>query len=63
MLLPVWIVCYLYAGHTFQVMVNGRTGEVIGQRPYSKSKIAAAVLAALVVLAVIIVAIARSRGR
>jgi DNA-directed RNA polymerase subunit RPC12/RpoP len=63
MLLPVWIVCYLYAGHTFQVMVNGRTGEVIGQRPYSKSKIAAAVLAGLVVLAVIIVAIARSRGR
>jgi DNA-directed RNA polymerase subunit RPC12/RpoP len=61
MLLPVWIACYLYAGKTYQVLVNGRTGEVCGQRPYSWAKITAAVLAALVLLTVIIVLFARSR--
>jgi DNA-directed RNA polymerase subunit RPC12/RpoP len=54
MLLPVWIVAYLYAGRTFQVLVNARTGEVIGQRPYSVVKIVFAVLLGLVLLAAII---------
>jgi predicted RNA-binding Zn-ribbon protein involved in translation (DUF1610 family) len=54
MLLPVWIACYLHAGRTFTVLVNGRTAEVIGQRPYSPMKIIFAVLAALAALAVII---------
>jgi predicted RNA-binding Zn-ribbon protein involved in translation (DUF1610 family) len=54
MLLPVWIACYLHAGRTFTVLVNGRTAEVIGQRPYSPIKIISAVLAALAALAVII---------
>jgi DNA-directed RNA polymerase subunit RPC12/RpoP len=54
MLLPVWIACYLHAGRTFTVLVNARTGEVIGQRPYSPLKIAVAVLAALVLIAVIV---------
>jgi hypothetical protein len=36
MLLPIWIAVYLYAGRSFQVLVNGRTGKVIGQRPYSE---------------------------
>ena len=56
-LLPVWVVAYLYGGKTWQVLVNGRTGEVIGSRPYSKVKIAAAVLAALIVIAAVIVAL------
>jgi DNA-directed RNA polymerase subunit RPC12/RpoP len=56
-LLPVWVVAYLYGGKTWQVLVNGRTGEVIGSRPYSKAKIAAAVLAALIVIAAVIVAL------
>jgi hypothetical protein len=51
MLLPVWIAAYLHGGKTFQVMINGRTGTVVGQRPYSPLKIAMAVLAALVVIA------------
>jgi DNA-directed RNA polymerase subunit RPC12/RpoP len=55
MLLPVWIACYLHAGRTYQVLVNGRTGEVLGQRPYSVGKIIAAVLAAIAAVAVIIV--------
>jgi hypothetical protein len=39
MLLPVWIACYLHAGHTYNIMVNGRTAEVVGERPYSAAKI------------------------
>jgi hypothetical protein len=54
MLLPVWIACYLHAGKTYNILVNGRTGEVAGERPYSVPKIIAAIVTALVVIAVII---------
>jgi ribosomal protein L37AE/L43A len=56
-LLPVWVVAYIYAGKSWQVLVNGRTGEVIGSRPYSWWKISFAVLAALAVIAGIVVAL------
>lgn len=57
LLLPVWFLSYLHAGKSWQVMVNARTGEVTGQRPYSVGKIVAAVVAALaVVLIVLLVA-------
>lgn len=56
MLLPVWIAVYLYAGRNWQVLVNGRTGEVVGQRPYSPVKIAAVAIAALLVLTVVLFA-------
>ena len=49
-LLPVWLATYLHAGRTYQVQVNANTGAVIGERPYSKLKIASAVLAALTAL-------------
>ena len=62
MLLPVWIAVYLYAGKNWQVLVNGRTGEVVGERPYSVVKIAAAVVAGLVVLAAVLVLYGRSRS-
>ncbi|WAL68175.1 hypothetical protein ORV05_10525 [Amycolatopsis cynarae] len=54
MLLPVWIATYVYAGKNWQVLVNGSTGEVLGDRPYSKAKIAVAVLVALLVVGVIL---------
>jgi hypothetical protein len=60
-LLPVWIACYLHGGRTWQVLINGRTGEVIGQRPYSAIKIAIAVAVATAVLAVIILLILEAR--
>ena len=63
MLLPVWIVCYLYAGRAFQVLVNARTGEVIGERPYSPLKIAAAVLVAIVAVAAIVLLFAAGHHR
>jgi DNA-directed RNA polymerase subunit RPC12/RpoP len=53
-LLPVWIAAYLHHGKSWQILVNARTGEVIGERPYSVPKIVAAVLAALALVAAII---------
>jgi hypothetical protein len=61
LLLPVWYLTYLHAGKPLQVMVNARTGEVIGERPYSAAKICAAVAAALAVIGVVVaVLMARS---
>ncbi|MEE8602756.1 hypothetical protein [Euzebya tangerina] len=57
-LLPIWLLTVIYGGATYQVMINGTTGEVVGERPYSKVKIAAAV--AIAILIVIIIAVARS---
>ncbi|MFF9126035.1 hypothetical protein ACF09J_22465 [Streptomyces sp. NPDC014889] len=59
MLLPVWFLTYLHAGRTWQVTVNARTGEVVGERPYSTGKIVAASLAALAVIALAVWLIAR----
>jgi predicted RNA-binding Zn-ribbon protein involved in translation (DUF1610 family) len=57
MLLPVWIACYLHAGKTYNILVNARTGEVAGERPYSAPKIAFAVLAGVALVAVIVLLI------
>jgi DNA-directed RNA polymerase subunit RPC12/RpoP len=61
LLLPVWIAAYLHAGKTYQVVINARTGEVSGQRPYSVPKIVAAVLAAAIVIALIVFLWLRTR--
>ena len=55
LLLPIWLLTVIYEGKPFQVFINGITGEVQGQRPWSKVKIAAAVIAGLVLLILIIV--------
>ncbi|WKU07794.1 hypothetical protein [Micromonospora sp. HUAS LYJ1] len=60
-LLPVWIAAYLHAGRSYQVVVNGRTAEVVGERPYSAAKITAAVLAAVALVAALVVAYLMSR--
>ena len=44
-LLPVWMAAYKYGGRTFRFVVNGQTGKVQGERPWSKVKIALAVIA------------------
>ncbi|GGM29799.1 hypothetical protein GCM10011608_13080 [Micromonospora sonchi] len=61
LLLPVWIAAYLHAGRSYQVLVNARTGEVIGERPYSTAKIMAAVLTALAVVAAFVLVYLLSR--
>lgn len=54
LLLPVFVSAYLFKGKLFQFLVNGRTGEVQGQRPYSKWKIGLSIAAGLAVIAAII---------
>lgn len=50
-LLPVWLAAYKYRGKTYRFVVNGRTGRVKGERPWSAWKIGLAVLAALALAA------------
>lgn len=43
-LLPVWMAAYKYNGQSYRFLVNGQTGEVQGERPWSVWKIAFAVI-------------------
>jgi len=48
-LLPLWICSYRFKEKVYRFLVNARTGEVQGQRPWSAIKIALAVIAAAIV--------------
>ncbi len=48
-LLPIWTAAYKYNGKSYRFLVNGQTGEVQGERPWSVWKIAFAVLLALTI--------------
>lgn len=48
-LLPVWMAAYKYRGKTYRFVVNGQSGRVKGERPYSVFKIAIAILIALLI--------------
>jgi DNA-directed RNA polymerase subunit RPC12/RpoP len=50
-LLPVWLAAYKYRGKTYRFVVNGRTGRVQGERPWSAWKIAIAVVLGAIVAA------------
>lgn len=53
-LLPIWIGAYHFNGKVFQVMVNARTGEVQGDRPYSAVKIGLLVVAIVLVIVILV---------
>ncbi|WP_073356107.1 zinc ribbon domain-containing protein [Lampropedia hyalina] len=53
-LVPVWLVHYTYGRTTYQIIANGYTGQLAGERPYSVVKIALAVLLGLVLLALVL---------
>ncbi|KAA0214435.1 MAG: hypothetical protein DYG94_11160 [Leptolyngbya sp. PLA3] len=61
LLLPVWILAYRYGNKSFQVLVNARTGEVIGTRPYSAWKIATLVACILLAAGLVLLIVAMSR--
>lgn len=54
-LLPLWISAYRFGGKTYRFLVNARTGEVQGERPYSWIKITLLVLLIIVVVSVFVV--------
>ncbi|WP_415184933.1 primosomal protein N' (replication factor Y) - superfamily II helicase [Phaeovulum sp.] len=51
-LLPIWTAAYKYRGRSFRFVVNGQTGAVQGERPWSAWKIAFAVTVVVIVIAV-----------
>ena len=55
-LVPVWLLAYVYRNTTYQVVVNGYTGRMAGQYPKSPWKIALLVLLALIVVLIVIMA-------
>ena len=48
--LPIWLAAYKFRGRSYRFVVNARTGEVKGERPYSAWKIALAVIVAALVI-------------
>lgn len=54
LLLPIWLLTIRYSGKPYQTFINGATGEVHGQYPWSKVKIALLVIAALIVVGILV---------
>ncbi len=52
-LLPIWLAAYKYRGKTYRFVVNGRTGRVRGERPYSALKITFAVIGLMILAAIV----------
>jgi Zn finger protein HypA/HybF involved in hydrogenase expression len=59
-LLPLWISAYFYRGRTFRFLINARTGEVSGERPYSAWKIFFLVVFILVVVGMVLLLVSQS---
>jgi ribosomal protein S27E len=60
LLLPVYAGAYRLNQKVFQIVVNGRTGEVLGDRPYSAVKIALLVAAIIVILLILVLVFSKS---
>src|SRR5919107_2102234 len=57
LLLPVYVGAYHFNSKVYQLVINGRTGEVQGERPYSAWKIFFLVLTIVAVIVIIILAL------
>ena len=60
LLLPVWISAYRFRGKVYHFLVNARTGEVQGERPWSAVKIACAAILGLLVVGVVVLLASRN---
>ena len=61
-LLPLWTAGFQFRGKTYRFVVNGRTGKVRGERPYSIIKIAFAAIAAVLLLVAALFVVESSQG-
>ncbi|MFN3615924.1 MAG: primosomal protein N' (replication factor Y) - superfamily II helicase [Rubrimonas sp.] len=61
-LLPIWVGAYRYRGRTYRLVLNGRTGAVHGERPWSAWKLALAALGAIAVAGIAAAVIAAAQG-
>jgi hypothetical protein len=53
LLLPVWLSAYRFRDRVYRILINARTGEVQGERPYSAAKITAAIILGFLLIAII----------
>jgi len=61
-LLPVWLAAYKFKGKSYRFVVNGQTGKVQGERPWSAVKIAIAVIIGLIIAAGIAYLVMQGEG-
>ena len=61
LLLPMWISSFRYKEKVYRFIVNARTGEVAGERPWSVIKIVLTVLAVIAVVVGIVVLTQRAQ--
>ncbi len=54
LLLPIWKAAFLFNNKHYEYIINGETGEVSGDRPYSPWKIGAAILAVIVIIGLLL---------
>lgn len=59
--LPVWLYSYHYQNQPYRVLLNGYTGEILGDRPTSRSKVILTLAAVAVIVIIVIVLIALAR--
>lgn len=57
LLLPIFFSAFQFKGKTYRFLINGQTGEVQGERPYSAMKIALAIIAGFIIIGLIIWAV------
>jgi hypothetical protein len=59
LLLPAWLVSYSHRGRTWSALVNGTSGEVAGERPYSGAKVSLLIGTLAVAIAVAVLLLQR----
>jgi hypothetical protein len=62
-LLPVWVANYRYRDRLFQVLVNGRTGKVAGDRPWSWWKILRLALLIFFAILLVLILVSKAKGQ
>ena len=61
-LLPVWVAAYKFRGESYRFVVNGQTGRVQGERPWSTWKVAIATILGLMAAAAVAYLAAMAEG-
>jgi hypothetical protein len=61
-LLPIWIAAYRYNNKPYRFLINGQTGEVVGEAPWSIIKITLFVLMILAIIGAIAIAYNASKS-
>jgi hypothetical protein len=62
-LLPIWVANYRYRERLFQVLVNGRTARVAGDRPWSWWKIVGLGLVIFLAILLVLVLVSTAKGQ